>query len=218
MATAVQQKIAFPKSLRPSGGRARGGFQGLKPIKVKLFSVTLSVNSSPSASLSLAGSIALTTGNFPELANFMVVYDQLRILKIRMHHKSFLDTLPTSGSFFPFHACAVSSDPTVGAPGSIGAVLEETFSSGVMGFPVMISNATSSPMVQCEKVHTVTAHFPPLAPIISSDCPGSAWIVLDSATAPTACVVQAYINALGTSGVSTFQYIVELDVELRIRT
>jgi hypothetical protein len=203
--------------LRGAKGPGRGGFDGLRPIKVKLWSVVGGTTSSAASNLAQISLWSLSTGNFPELADFLAIYDQLRMIKVRVHAFPFVSLAPAASPFTSTTVINLQFDPSVSAPSSITNALQESYHVGpfetVCGTN---SYAASAPFQQ--KYLTLSATPPKLAPITGSDCPGSSWITLDATTAPTMCAVGYYSTALGTSGTVTMKLYVELDVELRLRT
>jgi len=214
-------RSVFKDMLRSSRGRNKGkgkSYDGLKPIRVKLWSVQLATTSAAATALAITSSIVLSTGNFPELSNFMVIYDELRMMKVKLHYHHLVPTPAASGSTVTTGAINIQFDPTATAPASISSALEESFNSGPLLIFPGVNGATNQSGSISMKYHTLSATVPKLAPITGGDCPGSAWIALDSATAPSMCVIGSYIQALGPSGVTSILYFVELDVELRLRT
>jgi len=195
-----------------------GGFSGLRPIRAKLFSTLFSSASGAASALTYASSVTLTTGNFPELSQFMVIYDELRMINVKIHYFPLVSTAATVAPFTTTAAFSLEFDPTAGAPTSAGSLLEATFSSNLMLVSAGVNGTTAQSINFHTKYLTLSGRAPKLAPIASSDCPGSAWIVLDSSTAPTMCVFLQYAAALGTTGIITNSWMVELDVEFRLRT
>jgi hypothetical protein len=206
--------------MRPKGGMGgKGGYSGLKPVRAKLFSSFFTGFSSANTNYSDAIGVNFNTSNFSELPSWGVLYDMCRILHFKVHGRAFVN-IPTTASnnlIIPW-AFAVSSDPTAGAPTSVGQVLDETFNCGLHYIASPGVSIACNTFTVVDRPITVSAHFPKLAPITTSDCPGSAWFVLDGSTAPVACVVQSYIGAAGAASVTGFTYIVELEVEFKIRT
>jgi len=204
---------------RTSRRGGKGGFNGLKPIRVKLWSTANQQVSSAATALSALSSITLTTGNFPELASFIQVYDEMRVLRFKYHYFPWVSVGPNAAPFGGVaFATNIQFDPTASAPSSVTAALEESFSHG----PLIIFQGGGGTSAEYafpnSNYRTITATAPKLAPISGADCPGSAWFSLDTATATTLCCIGSYGQALGTAGVLTNSYMVELDIELRLRT
>jgi hypothetical protein len=172
-------------------------------------SVGFAASSAASAALAVAAPIALTTGNFPELASFMAVYDQMRILRGVLHFSS---AVSTAGTGSAFNSAGVLFDSTAGAPTRVAGPLEETFSSG----PHILA---APPMVNIPALRKIPFHLPnPVAPIGTNLSPGRAWFILDSTNQPFVCAVNYYSDGIAGGGIQTFLYMVELECELKMRT
>jgi hypothetical protein len=203
--------------LRGAKGPGKGGFDGLKPIKVKLWSVVGGTSSSGASANAQISLWSLSTGNFPELTDFLAIYDEIRMLSVRVHAFPYVSLAPAAAPFTSTCVFNVQFDPSVSAPSSITNALQESYHVG----PIEVccgtnAYAASAPFQQ--KYLSRSAKPPKLAPISGSDCPGSSWITLDATTAPTMVAVGYYTTALGTSGIVSMKLYVELDVELRLRT
>jgi len=101
----------------------------------------------------------------------------------------------------------------VGAPGSIAYIASQTYHSEVKFLNGAVSTYPST--LNYSRLHVKVPAK--LAPISSSDCPGSAWFALDQGTAPNLCNILSYTVAGTGGGVSNFSYLFEFDVELKIR-
>jgi hypothetical protein len=203
--------VTIPRTLL----RASHGFLGLRPIRVKLFSSQQSVNSSVATALTFLTAVTYNSATFPELIDFNAIYDECRMLAIKVHWRPFA-TVPSSAAITNIiaGAAAIGFDPSAGAPSSLGNIMQESYADG----PLTLSCSTVSTIPSCERMRVVAGRVPSLAPITSSDCPGSAWFTVDGATPPTLATFSIYFNALGALGVVSAFYQYELDVEFRLRT
>jgi hypothetical protein len=198
-------------------GKGKGSFKSMKPIRVKLTSQGQNYTSGAGASNSINTNVAFSTTNFPELADFSVVYDEVRVLNITMHYYASITTAGTT--LIAPCAFSVAFDPTVGTPSSVTTVVEEQYAHGPMMLMAGINGGSNQSGNFLQKYHKLRAKVPgPLAIITSSDCPGNAWFTVDAGTAPIILVNYSYITALGGSGVSTISVYYELDCEFRLRT
>lgn len=219
----VVVRPTFKEVIHRMSNSRSGGFNGLKPIKVKMWSVVISTSSAAATALSSAADVNFNASTFPELASWLAVYDECRVLKIKAYYKFYCGITPTSAPTQTDVAAAIIFDPTVSAPASLGGVCEETYSSGPMMLHTGSNNGgTTTPTGVLtglvEKFHCITATPNKLAPISSSDCPGSSWFVMDGATPPTLFAFPIYGTALGPGGVLSNRAYFEIDAELRIRT
>jgi hypothetical protein len=209
--------LASGKSLTFRKGGKGKGYDGLRPIKVKLFSLMQQSSSAAATNLVVNTNIALNAATFPELANFGVVYDQLRMLGVKLHYFPYILT-PGAAPVNSIFACSLQFDPNIGNPASVTSELEESYNSGLLFLAPGVNGATNQSSLMHLPYRTLKASAPKLAPITGDDCPGSNWVVIDASTAPTMVVVSAFAGALGAGGVVSMSYTVELDIELRIRT
>jgi hypothetical protein len=197
---------------------ARGinAFSGLQPIKAKLLSSIQFVSSAAASALSINAAVVCNTSTFPELSTFAALYDEVSVKNIKLHYQPFVSTV-SAGVGYTTGALALEFDPSVGGPAAVQAVLESSHSVG----PLFLSQGTANGGANypsCLHYRTLAAKMPgPLAPIVSSDSPGSAWFTLD-VTPPTLAVINGYWDALGASGIVTMFYFVELQCEFRMRT
>jgi hypothetical protein len=193
----------------------------LKPIKVKLFSNQTRINSSLASALSINVAITASSAQFSEFSSFQTLYDECRVMNIKVHYSPLILIPATSvgGNGF-FSAYAVEFDPSISGPSSVALVLESQHNTGPLTTYAPASTALTTPgqFPSTHKFYQLSAKTPgPLAPIVASDCPGSAWFAVD-VTAPVVGVLNGYQSAMGTGGQSTFDYLLELDVEFRMRT
>jgi hypothetical protein len=197
---------------------SKGGFSGLKPIRVKLFSAAVTTTSAAATALKFTTNIALDTTHFPELTNFGVIYDELSMKACKMYYY-FGNSVPGVASTASNAVAAILFDPSAGAPTNSYSLLEESYSTGPLLNFVGNNGGVGQVVTRADgRLPFIRAKAPALAPITSEDCPGSAWVALDGATAAIMAVFQAYCDPLAGVGQSTFTYIAELDVELRLRT
>jgi len=204
-------------------GKAKGGkgksFNGLKPIRVKLYSVEQVNTSAANTALTINNNVVLATATFPEFQDFALLYDEARLVAVKVHWLPWV-TVPGAVNSASM-AVAVGFDPSVGGATAPNQVLEETFSQGPFRLFPGVNGATQQNSGVCfaQKYQTLVARPPAkLAPITSADCPGSAWVCVDGATAPIMFQWIGYINSLGAAGVSNVSAFFEMDMEFRLRT
>jgi len=174
------------------------------------------VTSSAAAALSINQTVVSNTGNFPELTDFFPIYDEMRVLAIHYAWTAYVLT-PSSGVNNATMALAIEFDPSISGPSTYAQVLESSHHTG----PYLLSSGSTgggSLQPSLKKYELFSAKMPgPLAPIVASDCPGSAWYAVD-VTAPVLAVLNGYITALGTAGVTQLRFTPMIDVEFRMRT
>jgi len=224
-AAAVEQKeeqktTVFPNdNLTISRSFARdSGFSKslMKPIKVKLFSNPLISFSAVNTALSSTNNYTFAAANFPEITNYSALYDEARVLSVKVFYQLYVSTLSASlgGAF---GGLVISYDPTASAPSSMSTTLSTAHNTG----PIWVCQSFNTPLtVTIPHGHMSEFHARtpgPLAPITSSDIPGSAWFAVDGGTAPIIFQLGRYITALGASGISTVAEIIELECEFRLR-
>lgn len=193
-------------------GRVTGAFKGLKPVKATLTTNDIGHASAAATAMAINDTIILTTGNFPELASFMVVYDLMRIVKGRIRY---VPLLLTAGGGLSFGAVSALMDQTSSAPSTVEQIREETFSSD----PFMVAGALTLGIQNQSKFKVLPFHFSsPTAPVGTNTNCGNDWFVLDSTNAPHIVQVQAVLTALTGTGVTQLSYYVELDCEFKMRT
>jgi len=197
-------------------GKGKAGYKNLKPFKTRLISFTSTNSSAANTALEVNNAITMTAGTFGDLADVTGLFDEMRVLKGRLYYT--FSTVTSGAGTTPLIAqCAVVFDPNLAAPTNSNQVLIQTYHSK----PIAISPGGGTVVAPYfgEIMHTLNFKMPsPIAPISSSDTIGSAWFTLDAGTPPEILSVQAYVGPLGALGVSNFYYILELDIELRIRT
>jgi len=209
-----RKAITLREIMRAAKGTGKGKFNGLKPIRIRLLSTQFNQASAAPGTNSVNQSITLTTGNFPELASFLPVYDEMRVVKGAIHYLVSV-TGGGGGTGIGFYATSVLFDQTAGAPASVNGVLEETFSHGPHGIASVASNYALNPT----KMSVLRFHPPTsTAPIGTNVNPGRSWFVLDSTNAPHIIQVNHYCTSCAGAAATSFAYYVELDVELRMRT
>jgi len=187
------------------------------PIKVDLISGEQVATSTAGVSLSLESQVTFNSSTFPELSDFAQVYDEARVLGVKLHYYPVVTTAGSSAT--ASCAFAIGFDPSIGSFSAPQQVMEEAYSAGPFRLHAGINGGTIQSGNMLQSYHVLRARPPcPLAPITSSDVPGNGWFCLDGSTAPYVAVILGYVNSLGTSGVSTVYFFVELEVEFRLRT
>jgi hypothetical protein len=188
-------------------------FRGLKPIKTRLFSLIQNPASSAGTALAFNSLVQMESAYFPEYTSYSTLYDECRILKWKVHY--YFST--SVAGVNPNLACAIAImfDPSAPTPTGVNTILEESYNSGLH---IVSPVATASNTFPMQKYKTLTAHCPPLAPITTADCPGSAWFTVDAGTPPYCMVIQMYSTNPGSTGIAYCSYVIELEVEFRMRT
>lgn len=176
-------------------GKTGRSFNGLKPIRVKLFSALQNPVSSAATALIINNPMLLNAATFPELASFGLVYDELRMLGVKLHYFPLITT-PGAAPTTSTAAFSLQFDPNIGNPTTSTAVLEESYNSGLMVISPGVNGATNQSSNFHTKFLSLSAKSPKLAPITGDDCPGSSWIVIDASTAPTMVNVVGFASAL----------------------
>jgi len=196
----------------------KGGFS--KPIKVKLYGALNNITSAAASAMSINIAVVFNAGTFSELSSFAALYDEAKVTAVVLHFMPFVSAnSSTAGTLNSFQSgYAIEFDPSVGGPSSIQSALESQHSVG----PYLVGSTSSLTGIglgtTLQKYKILRAKTPgPLAPIVVSDCPGSAWFCLD-VTAPTIAVFNGYHGAMATAGTSTCSYMFQLDCEFRMRT
>lgn len=188
-----------------------------KPIRVSLFSNATTAGSAANTALGVAANITFATSNYPEISSYAGVYDECRILGVKLHYNFYTAVLATAAFQDGAGVAALAFDPTISAPATLSSALSEAHSSGLHWVaatlnnpPLAVMNKGSLPMLYAKMP-------PPLAPITSSDIPGSAWFCIDGSTPPNLFTVLAYAPPIGTTGVVGFYYVTEIEAEFRLR-
>jgi len=211
--------VAPPQRSEFRALRALNSFSGLRPIRARILSALQSDLSAAATTHTTNLSVAFNSSTFPEIADFMLIYDECRVLKVKVHYRPFVSTASTAGSVVATGAVAIMFDPSVLNPTQISQILEETYSVGPFLVTPFVNGNSSQSSMGVLPFLTISANTPgPLAPITSSDCPGSAWFTLDGSTAPVIFQWYALITSLGTLGVTSLPAMYELDCEFRMRT
>jgi len=195
-------------------GKGSSNFRNTKPFKSKLWTNLSQASSAAATGLSLAVTWTLNSTNFPEFVPLQTLFDELKVVGGTLHYN--FDTAVSSAAV-PTNVvagCAISFDPSVAAPSTIVTCLQQSYHSP----PLMIGCNTGVQTPDPMTMRTIRFKMPnPIAPITSSDNPGSAWIVLDGVTAPSLCTIMVASAAYGAAGVCRFSMFLELDIELKIR-
>lgn len=209
----VKEHALMKSLLRNNSARRGKGFKNLKPFRTTMWSNSNTNTSGAASALVVNQAFSLNTSTFPAFTSFIALYDMIRVLKVKLHYYFVTSVAGLAGNTATQCACCISFDPTIGNPSSVQQLLEYSNSSGPH-----ILGASTQIIPTNPKFHVLPVKMPgPIAPISSSDTPGSAWFVMDGGTAPIIAQVQAYIPSLGTAGVTQFVYFVELDVEMKMR-
>jgi len=176
-------------------------------------------HSAAATALTINNNVVFASATFPEIADFALLYDEARLVGVKVHWLPWV-TVPGASNSASF-AVAVGFDPSVGGATAPNQVLEETFHQGPFRLFPGVNGATQQNSGTCfaQKYQILHARPPAkLAPITSSDCPGSAWFCVDGATAPILFQWIGYINSTGAAGVTNVSSFFELDMEFRLRT
>jgi len=226
-----QCAVAIPRSVEESKddvivhvprNRLRDGYGNTRSVKVrpvhtKIWSNLAQSNGTAATPFSLAIDINLSSTTFPEIADWAAIYDLMRIKKITVHHFPFIGTAATVAPYFTNYTGALTFDPNQAAPTTTGQALQNQFHDG----PLFVTAGVNGNSCQSSMFHIPYRKFvaaaPPLAPISSTDAPGSAWIDLDFTTIPTICSYLGFAPATGSTGVLSVLYYIELDVEFKQR-
>jgi hypothetical protein len=196
-----------------TGSRTGRGFSGLKPVRAKLYSTLFGAISAATAALTVNSNVTLTAGNFPEIASWMTVYDEMRIIKGALHYSNWIQIQASANPNLSFGAIAIMFDGTAAAPTTVDGVMQETFSR----FLTPLSGASiASAHPTMHKLDFNVGK--PLVSLTSNDMVGSSWFTLDSTSAPSMAVVHLYATDGGTNAVTGLKYVLEFDVEFRMRT
>lgn len=210
----IKPKLLKPPIPRSLFSKRGNGFSGLKPVKAKLWSTTGVTTTAANTALNLLETITFAPGTFPEISNWILLYDECRMLKCKVHYEFDIAVEPTPATALaPTAACAITFDAAVAAPTNLYGVMEESYNSGPLYLGCKVSTST-----QRKLATLVATPGRNLAPVTSSDTPGNAWFIVDSATPPTMFIGQFFSTAAGAVGTVRITRLYELDVEFRIRT
>jgi len=209
----VAARLSGPKGKGQSGK----SFSGLKPVKVKLWGTATTFSSTSGAALAITNNQFFNGTDFPEIGDFAVIYDEARLLSVRLHYSmSTGSTTPTS--ITPsVGAVGISFDAASSAPTSVDGVLQLSYNSGPHA---LYPCEAGAPSLMNARMHIVKAKpGVSLAPITSDDCPGSAWFAVEglASTAPIMFAVNMFITT-NTASVANCTFVCEMDVEFRLRT
>jgi len=208
------QTVSIPRTFLRSSGFQRAL---TRPIKAKLFSNLVVSSSAANAAMSYANVYTFAASNFPEVTSYSTLYDEARVLNVKLHY-TFVPTTQTATYGVAPAAMAISFDPTVAAPTQTYQCLSEAHTTGLLAVPVSNTQCGATNVYSGGRLPYLSAKLPsPLAPITSSDCPGSAWFALDAGTAPSIFVQRLFCTPLGALGVSACYTVAEIDVEFRLR-
>jgi len=210
---AMQKSLVVHKNFMRNIGFNRAAMS--KPIKVKLFSAPVVTVSAVNTAIALNTNVVYNTATFPEQASFAAVYDECRVLGVKVHYFFYLGTSSSSNGGGPC-ALAINFDPTSPAPTGLVSILSQAHNTGAhfLSSSVIVTSVATAH----GKYPTLSARTPgPLAPITSSDVPGSAWFAVDGGTAPIIFNMNAYTSPIGALGVTNLSVFYELDVEYRLR-
>jgi hypothetical protein len=197
------------------GMLSKGGKYKNSGTNVRIFSNNFQATSGVHSALANSYLIPFNGSNFPELTSFLNLYDEARITKVVTH---FLVSCETTGSYFvrqPY-ALSLGFDPNIGTPGSVNSMLPDKYNTGPLWVNGVLPTGGTAYDGHFHKLVATPSHN--LVPITGSDCPGSSWFTINSATTPTAAVLQYYVGDLGTSGTSNISAYFELHVQFRVRT
>jgi len=193
--------------------KGRSDYKNLKPFKTRIVSNISTNVSGAGAGNVVNNAITMSSTNFPDFTDILGLFDEMRVIKGTLLHTYYVSVVGTQSST---GACCILFDPNLGSPSSVSQILTQSYHS-----KPYIQYASNSIVcnVGGRAFDSLKFKFPSaLAPISSEDIPGQAWFALDGGTPPYICVVQSFQSTPGGSGEVTFQYFLELDVELRIRT
>jgi len=210
--------IIVPRANMAFNRAVRSSFNGMKPIRVKLFSVSMPYTSAAAGAISVMQPFQFTSANFPEITSFISLYDQCRVLNCKLHYFAYVSTAPTAVPNISTMVITLQFDPNAPAPGGVTTGLTESHNSGLM----MITPGVNGTSAQSSFYHlpykTLSASSCKLAPVTGSDNPGSAWFTVNASTSVNIVNVGVYSTALGTAGIIALQQYMELDVEFKLRT
>jgi len=143
----------------------------LSAVKTKLISSIFSANSALSTALTASTPIALSSTNFPEMVDWVNVYDEIRVLSGVLYYTLWGDgtvgaAVPATGGF---GVCfdAVSTGPT-----TLSAVRSNTYSTS----PMFIASAAPIQDGPAQSFHKLNFKMPsPMVVTGSLSSCGSAW-------------------------------------------
>jgi len=199
----------FRKAMHQNLGKKGIG----KAVKTKLWSPFVIGLSSAATALASATTYALNSTNFPEITNWQAVYDEMRILGVRLHFRFYTATASSSSNPALCFA-AIVFDDTFGTPSTSNALMETQWhSKPTLTFPSLGVNTVDNPTLSV--LHATPPE--PLALLTSNSIVGRSWFTLNNTDIANTCRVAFYGTPLGAAGVLGVAFYVELDVEFRVR-
>jgi hypothetical protein len=189
-----------------TGSRSSHGFSGLKPIRTKLSSIIIATTSIAGSDNVTNNSFLLTIANFPELASWMVVYDEMRVIGGELSFHPFVGVNGTNPSL---GAVSVMFDPTAGNPTSVTTTLEESYHSKIFA---------NRSILDLPVVHTLSWKAPKCIPNSLVSNPGTTWFTLDNNSTPHMFSVHGFQTTLAGAGTVGLKFLATLNVEFRMRT
>jgi len=198
---------------RHAGKKSAKSFRGLSSVRLKLPSVLQQSTSSAGAANSVVSAFYMSSSYFPEVSGLMGLYDEMRVISGKVMFDPIVNVAgATTGIVRSYCTMGIGFDPSASSPPSIVYPLQNSYHAGPFSVPVTEQPAPYKLFALDWKSP------PPLAPVTSSDVVGGSWFCLDTSTAPCVGVVEAYLTALGGTATTQFNYFIELDVEVRLRT
>jgi hypothetical protein len=194
-------RMALPRSLshlRPS-----------KPVRTKLIGVPVSYIGAAASTLTFNSTVVFNSTNFPEIASFSVLYDQVRVLKVHHDFTPYCSISSTNYSV-SYGSMALFPDADLPAISTSYGCLEAECNSGLMLLP----GSTAANNTQIPKVKLSMA-LKPTATVGAATTPGSSWFDLNSA--PTIYQLQGVFSPLSAVGCVTILSWNWLEVEFRSR-
>lgn len=188
-----------------------------QPLSTKLFSSQATSGSAANTALSVAINISFAAATFPEIATFEALYDEVRVKAITIHFMFYTALYATAAQQNGAGVCSLTWDSAGALPTSLGNILTNPINSGLREIQAQ-AGCPPVPVYPGGRLQTLHSRTPNGVDVISStECPGNAWFSLIAASNPTVGVINAYIPAIGTTGVTGFWYLIELDVDFRLR-
>jgi hypothetical protein len=200
--------------------REGGAFSGLKPIKVRLTTPMYTDTGSAATANTLSRIVQFTSTFFSEIASYSALYDEARVLSVKLLCQPFISTNATVAPFWSFFSTSLEFDTLVAAPGSLIQPMEASHHLGPLFLVPLTNSATQGGNGNPVQFHTLRAKLPgpSLAIIDSTDCPGTAWFTLDSGTNVQLFNHRAFLSATGSTGVTTLASFYVIECEFRMRT
>jgi hypothetical protein len=204
-------QVSIPKSIH-----LNTAFKGLKPIKLRLLGIAVTLSSGINTALSNASLVIFNSSTFPELSSFFNLYDMVRIINQGILFHPYVSVAAAATSAGIQGAIGIDADTTVGAPSTINTVLESSHSYG----PFWITNTLQPSQNVSAYKQLQYSRVPALSPVSTADSPGGSWFPIadNPVTAINLFSVITNMGALGTSGQTSLSYYPYLDVEMKMRT